>query len=96
MLPCCVFSYACLKGTTHMACSPLLCVFGQACAEHLVSGGFTSPSLMGAQVNSAGGLLAGVMANQRPGLFSAMVMKVCLGGGGGVRKKEGDQHGDNN
>ncbi|CAM9320550.1 unnamed protein product [Ectocarpus sp. 6 AP-2014] len=47
----------------------------EACAEHLVSGGFTSPSLMGAQVNSAGGLLAGVMANQRPGLFSAMVMK---------------------
>lgn len=55
----------------------LLCVLGQACAEHLVSGGFTTPSLMGAQVNSAGGLLAGVMANQRPGLFSAMVMKVC-------------------
>ncbi|CAM9946155.1 unnamed protein product [Ectocarpus sp. 12 AP-2014] len=47
----------------------------EACAEHLVSGGFTSPSLMGARVNSAGGLLAGVMANQRPGLFSAMVMK---------------------
>ncbi|CAN0008226.1 unnamed protein product [Ectocarpus fasciculatus] len=47
----------------------------EACAEHLVSGGFTSPSLMGARVNSAGGLLAGVMVNQRPGLFSAMVMK---------------------
>lgn len=49
----------------------------QACAEYLVSEGFTSPSSMGAHVNSAGGLLGGVMANVRPGLFSAMVMKVC-------------------
>ena len=32
---------------------------------------------MGVHVNSAGGLLGGVMANTRPGLFSAMVMKVC-------------------
>lgn len=56
----------------------LLCLSGQACAEHLVSEGFTSPSSMGAHVNSAGGLLAGVMANVRPGLFSAMVMKVCV------------------
>ncbi|CAN0209962.1 unnamed protein product, partial [Hapterophycus canaliculatus] len=47
----------------------------EACAKHLVSEGFTTPSAMGARVNSAGGLLAGVMANQRPGLFSAMVMK---------------------
>ena len=31
---------------------------------------------MGMHVNSAGGLLGGVMANTRPGLFSAMVMKV--------------------
>lgn len=29
-------------------------------------------------MSSAGGLLAGVMANVRPGLFSAMVMKVCV------------------
>ncbi len=43
-----------------------------------MSEGFTSPSGMGAHVNSAGGLLAGVMANFRPGLFSAMVMKVCF------------------
>lgn len=48
----------------------------QACAEQLVSAGFTTPSRMGANVNSAGGLLAGVMANTRPELFAAMVMKV--------------------
>lgn len=65
-----VLSYAILHG--------LLCSFmvAQACAEHLVSAGFTQPSRMGVHVSSAGGLLGGVMANTRPDLFSAMVMKV--------------------
>lgn len=48
----------------------------QACAEYLISEGFTRPRGMGVHVNSAGGLLGGVMANTRPDLFAAMVMKV--------------------
>lgn len=58
----------------------LLDTYMQACAEHLVSSKYTTPSNMGLHVSSAGGLLAGVMANTRPDLFSAMVMKAgaCL------------------
>lgn len=43
-----------------------------------MSAGFSNPSSMGAHVNSAGGLLGGVMLNTRPDLFSVMVMKVII------------------
>ncbi|CAM9772197.1 unnamed protein product, partial [Discosporangium mesarthrocarpum] len=46
-----------------------------ACAELLVSDGYTNPSRMAVHASSAGGLVAGVMANTRPDLFAAMVMK---------------------
>lgn len=58
----------------------------QACARYLVSSRFTSSEKMGLHVNSAGGLLAGVMANTRPDLFAAMILKVTVPITGYLRK----------
>lgn len=46
-----------------------------ACAEHLISRGYTSPSLLCGMGSSAGGLVMGVMANEFPHLFAALVMR---------------------
>lgn len=46
-----------------------------ACAEHLISRGYTSPSLLCGMGTSAGGLVMGVMANEFPHLFAALVMR---------------------
>ncbi|HIT74041.1 MAG TPA: S9 family peptidase, partial [Candidatus Avipropionibacterium avicola] len=43
-----------------------------ACAEHLVSEGWTSPDRLAAIGASAGGLLVGAVANQAPDLFRAI------------------------
>jgi oligopeptidase B len=42
------------------------------CAEHLVAEGYTSPDRMIARGGSAGGLLMGVVATQRPDLFKVV------------------------
>jgi len=47
-----------------------------ACAEHLVATGYTSPEQLCAEGGSAGGLLMGVIANERPELFRAIVAAV--------------------
>jgi oligopeptidase B len=47
-----------------------------ACAEHLVAQGYTRPERMAAWGESAGGLLVGAVANQRPDLFRCVVAKV--------------------
>ncbi len=47
-----------------------------ACAEHLVSQGWTSPGRLVARGGSAGGLLMGAVANMRPDLFAAVVAEV--------------------
>jgi oligopeptidase B len=47
-----------------------------ACAEHLVSGGYTSPSRLAIGGGSAGGLLIGGVVNMRPSLFRAAVLDV--------------------
>lgn len=47
-----------------------------ACAESLVDGGVTQPALMAAHGQSAGGLLLAAVANERPDLFKAMVLRV--------------------
>lgn len=47
-----------------------------ACAEKLITDGYTSPSKLIAQGSSAGGLLVGVAANLRPDLFKAIVAEV--------------------
>lgn len=47
-----------------------------ACAEHLVSSGYTSPSRLVAKGSSAGGLLIGAAVNMRPDLFRAVIMGV--------------------
>jgi Protease II len=47
-----------------------------ACAEHLCAAGYTSPDRLGARGGSAGGLLMGAVANQRPDLFRAVVAEV--------------------
>ncbi|MGQ0431425.1 MAG: S9 family peptidase [Microthrixaceae bacterium] len=47
-----------------------------ACAEHLVGEGLTAPDRLVARGGSAGGLLVGVIANQRPDLFAAIVAEV--------------------
>lgn len=45
-----------------------------ACAEWLIRRGYTSNESLGAMASSAGGLLLGVAANERPDLFRAMVL----------------------
>jgi oligopeptidase B len=47
-----------------------------ACAEHLVSAGYTGPSRLVINGGSAGGLLMGAVANLRPDLFAAVVAEV--------------------
>lgn len=46
------------------------------CAAHLVHSRYTSPARLVAHGGSAGGLLMGVVANQRPDLFRAIVADV--------------------
>jgi oligopeptidase B len=47
-----------------------------ACAEHLVSEGYTSPDRLVARGGSAGGLLMGAVTNRRADLFRAVVAEV--------------------
>jgi oligopeptidase B len=47
-----------------------------ACAEHLISSGYTSPAKLFAMGGSAGGLLMGAMLNMRPDLFKGIVASV--------------------
>lgn len=47
-----------------------------ACAEKLISDGYTSTEKLNATGGSAGGLLMGVVANMRPDLFNAIVAEV--------------------
>ena len=47
-----------------------------ACAESLVAAGRTTPALLAIEGGSAGGLLMGVVVNQRPELFRAVVAAV--------------------
>ena len=47
-----------------------------ACAEHLIATGETAPDRLVAQGGSAGGILMGVIANERPELFHAVVAEV--------------------
>lgn len=54
-----------------------------ACAEHLISAGYTSPDRLVIRGESAGGLLVGAAVNMRPDLFTAVVAESpfvdCLG-----------------
>jgi len=47
-----------------------------ACAEHLITEGFTSPSKLFASGASAGGLLMGAVLNMRPDLFKGVIAGV--------------------
>ncbi len=47
-----------------------------ASAEHLIAEGYTSPERLAARGGSAGGLLMGAVANERPDLFRAIVAEV--------------------
>ncbi|WP_229784530.1 prolyl oligopeptidase family serine peptidase [Deinococcus radiotolerans] len=47
-----------------------------ACAEHLIAQGWTSPTHLGIQGGSNGGLLVGACLTQRPDLFGAAVPQV--------------------
>ena len=47
-----------------------------ACADHLVSEGYTAPERLFAMGGSAGGLLMGAVINMRPDLFHAAVAQV--------------------
>jgi len=47
-----------------------------ACAEHLVSEGYTAPQRLAIRGRSAGGLLIGAVLNQRPDLFACAVAQV--------------------
>jgi len=47
-----------------------------ACARHLVATGWTTPDLLVAEGASAGGLLAGAVANQAPDAFGGIVAAV--------------------
>jgi oligopeptidase B len=47
-----------------------------ACAERLITGGWTSPDRLAIRGASAGGLLMGAVTNRRPDLFRAVVAEV--------------------
>jgi oligopeptidase B len=47
-----------------------------ACAEHLISSGYTRPQQLVISGGSAGGLLMGAVLNQRPELFAAAIAEV--------------------
>ena len=47
-----------------------------ACAETLIARGLTTPEQLAIEGGSAGGLLMGVVVNQRPELFKAVVSEV--------------------
>ncbi len=47
-----------------------------ACAEHLISLGYTSPQKLFAMGGSAGGLLVGAVANMRPDLWKGIIAQV--------------------
>jgi oligopeptidase B len=47
-----------------------------ACAEHLVTAGYTVPARLAIRGRSAGGLLIGAVLNQRPDLFGSAVAQV--------------------
>jgi prolyl oligopeptidase len=47
-----------------------------ACAEHLISAGYTNPSRLSIRGGSNGGLLTGACMNLRPDLFAAVVSQV--------------------
>ena len=47
-----------------------------ACAEHLITKGFTSSNKLAISGGSAGGLLMGAVLNQRPELFAAAIAEV--------------------
>lgn len=47
-----------------------------ACAEHVVATGLTTPDRLAIRGGSAGGLLMGAVANDRPDLFAAVVAEV--------------------
>lgn len=47
-----------------------------ACAEHLVAHGVAAPGRIAAMGGSAGGMLMGAVANQRPDLFAAVLAMV--------------------
>ena len=47
-----------------------------ACAEHLVTEGYTAPQRLAIRGRSAGGLLIGAVLNQRPDLFACAVAQV--------------------
>ena len=49
-----------------------------ACAEHLVSEGWTTPDRLVIRGASAGGLLMGAVTNMRPDLFRAVVAEVAF------------------
>lgn len=47
-----------------------------ACAEHLSATGYTSPGLIAAMGESAGGMLVGAAVHQHPELFGAVLAEV--------------------
>ena len=49
-----------------------------ACAEYLVTAGYTRPALLAGEGGSAGGIPSGVALVRRPDLFAAMVMEVAM------------------
>lgn len=47
-----------------------------ACAEHLITQGYTTPATLGITGTSAGGLLVSAATNMRPDLFRAVIARV--------------------
>ena len=48
-----------------------------AIAEYLIQQGYTVPALLCGLGSSAGGLIMGVVANEAPHLFAALIMRYC-------------------